>query len=73
MIKTPPIMDAIDRGWPVRNQSTMATRKMVRREATDERTGEVREMRTKKDPEKAVARDKAHCQRLVACVRGHTP
>jgi hypothetical protein len=73
MIKIPPRMDAMGRGWPVRNQSTMATRKMVRREATDERTGDVREMRTKKDPEKAVAGDEAHCQRLVARVRGHTP
>jgi hypothetical protein len=45
----------------------------VRREATDERTGDVREMRTKKDPEKAVARDKAHCQQLVVRARGHTP
>lgn len=48
------MMEDVDRGWPVRSQSTMATRKMVRREATEERTGEVREMRTRKDPEKAV-------------------
>jgi hypothetical protein len=31
----------------------MATMKMVRRAATEERTGEVREMRTRKEPEKA--------------------
>lgn len=32
----------------------MATMKMVSRAATDDRTGEVREMRTRKDPENAV-------------------
>jgi hypothetical protein len=53
MIKIPPIMAAKERGWPVRNQSTIATRKIVRRAATDERTGDVREIRTRKDPEKA--------------------
>lgn len=31
----------------------MATMKMVRRAATEERTGEVREMRIRKDPENA--------------------
>lgn len=31
----------------------MATMKMVRRAATEERTGEVREMRTRKEPENA--------------------
>jgi len=34
--------------------STNATMKMVRRAATEERTGEVREMRTRKEPENAV-------------------
>lgn len=55
MIRIPPMMEARESGWPVRNQSTMATRKMVRRAATDDRTGEVREMRTRKEPEKAIA------------------
>jgi hypothetical protein len=56
----------MESGWPVRNQSTMATRKMVSNAATDESTGDVREMRTKKDPEKAVAEGKkAHGQRSV--------
>lgn len=54
MIRTPPMMDARESGWPVRNQSTMATMKMVRRAATEESTGDVSEMRTKKEPEKAV-------------------
>lgn len=30
----------------------------MRRAATDERTGDVREMRTRKEPEKAVARER---------------
>jgi hypothetical protein len=55
MMRTPPITEAVERRWPVRSQSTIATRKMVRREATEERTGEVREMRTRKEPEKAVS------------------
>ena len=54
MMRTPPMMEPMERGWPVRIQSTMATRKMVRRAATEERTGEVREMRTRKAPENAV-------------------
>jgi hypothetical protein len=53
MMRRPPTIDAAERGCPVRSQSTMATRKMVRRAATDERTGDVREMRTRKHPEKA--------------------
>lgn len=53
MIRTPPMREARESGWPVRSQSTTATRKMVRRAATEERTGEVREMRTRKEPEKA--------------------
>ena len=53
MIKMPPAMAARERGCPVRNQSTIATRKMVSSAATDERTGDVREIRTRKDPEKA--------------------
>lgn len=36
-----------------RSWSTRATIKMVRRAATEERTGEVREIRTRKEPEKA--------------------
>jgi len=36
-----------------RSWSTSATMKMVRRAATEERTGEVREMSARKAPEKA--------------------
>lgn len=53
MIKIPPIMAANESGIPVRNQSTIATRKIVRRAATDESTGEVREIKTRNDPENA--------------------
>lgn len=53
MIRIPPTMEAPERESPVRSQSTMATRKMVRSAATEERTGEVRDMRTRKEPEKA--------------------
>ena len=53
IIRIPPTMAADDRGWPVRNQSTIATRKIVRSAATDDRTGDVREMSTKNDPENA--------------------
>lgn len=54
MIRMPPMMVEIESGSPVRSQSTMATRKIVRSAATDERTGDVREMRTRKDPENAM-------------------
>ena len=54
IIRIPPMMDAPDRESPVSNQSTMATRKMVSNAATDERTGEVSDIRTRKEPEKAV-------------------
>lgn len=55
MIRAPPAAAAPDRGvlsgggssW-----STRATRKIVRRAATEDRTGEVSEMRTRKEPEK---------------------
>ena len=67
-------MAAGDRGSPVRNQSTIATRKIVRlgsiswrtmnrirsgdqgaySAATEESTGEVREISTRKEPEKAI-------------------
>jgi hypothetical protein len=36
-----------------RSWSTIATMKMVRRAATEERTGEVSEMRIRKEPENA--------------------
>lgn len=57
MISSPPRMLADVRGelsgggssW-----STMATMKMVSSAATEDRTGDVSEMRTRKDPEKAV-------------------
>ena len=35
-----------------RSWSTSATKKIVSRAATDERTGDVREIRTRNDPEK---------------------
>lgn len=67
-------MAAGERGSPVRNQSTIATRKIVRlgsiswlnmkrirlgeqgaySAATEESTGEVREISTRKEPEKAI-------------------
>lgn len=53
MIRIPPMMDATDRFSPVSSQSTIATRKMVNRAATDERTGDVRDIKTRKDPENA--------------------
>jgi len=53
MIQSPPMTAAVESGTPVRNQSTIATRKMVRRAATEERTGEVREMSTRNEPENA--------------------
>jgi hypothetical protein len=37
-----------------RSWSTMATMKIVRRAATEESTGEVRDIRTRKEPENAV-------------------
>ena len=70
MMRKPPTIAAKDSGSPVRNQSTMTTRKIVRliyvsilnseaggggrnpyRAATEESTGEVSEMSTRKDPE----------------------
>lgn len=54
MINMPPTMDPMDSGWPQSIQSTMATRNIVRRAATDERTGDVRDIRTRKEPENAV-------------------
>ena len=53
MMRMPPIMAAAEGGCPVRSQSAIATRKMVRRAATDERTGEVRDIRTRNEPENA--------------------
>ena len=52
----PPTMAAGVRGelsGGGRSWSTSATMKIVRRAATDERTGEVSEMSTRKDPENA--------------------
>lgn len=57
MIRIPPMIAAAEGGWPVRSQSAMATRKMVSSAATDERTGEVSEMRTRKEPENANLRN----------------
>lgn len=56
MIKRPPTIAAGVSGelrGGGRSWSTSATMKMVRRAATEERTGEVREMRARKAPEKA--------------------
>lgn len=49
----PPTRAAAESGSPLRNQSTKATRKMVSSAATEDKTGDVREMRTRKDPENA--------------------
>lgn len=46
----PPIMAAQLNGWPVRIQSARATRNIVSSAATDDKTGEVSEMRTRKQP-----------------------
>lgn len=54
VIKTPPIIEARESEFPVRNQSTRATRKIVRSAATEDRTGDVREMSTRKEPENAI-------------------
>jgi hypothetical protein len=57
MIKIPPTMAAGVSGelsGGGSNWSTSATMKMVRSAATEDRTGDVRDMRTRKDPLKAV-------------------
>ena len=51
MISKPPRTAAGLRLSPLRNQSTRATRNMVRSAATDDKTGEVNEMRTRNEPE----------------------
>ena len=56
MIRMPPTIEAPERGSPQSIQSTMATRKIVRRAATDDRTGEVREIRIRKEPENATGK-----------------
>lgn len=56
MINMPPTMAAGVRGelsGGGRSWSTSATMKIVRRAATDDRTGEVSEISTRKDPENA--------------------
>lgn len=57
MISIPPIIDAAGRSLWYICQSTRATMKMVRRAATEDRTGEVREIRTRNDPENAIGAD----------------
>ena len=57
IINVPPAMAAPESGefrGGGSNWSIMATMNMVRRAATEERTGEVRDMRTRKDPEKTI-------------------
>lgn len=57
MMRRPPTNAAGVRGelsGGGRSWSTMATMKMVRRAATEERTGEVSEIRVRKEPEKAI-------------------
>lgn len=59
MMRMPPTMAAGVSGefsGGGRSWSTIATMKIVRRAATEERTGEVRLMRTRKEPENAVVR-----------------
>ena len=59
MIRTPPTIAAGVRGefsGGGSNWSTMATMKIVNNAATEERTGDVREMRIRKEPENAVVR-----------------
>ena len=56
MMSNPPTMAALVKGefrGGGSNWSTMATMKMVRRAATEERTGDVRLIKTRKDPENA--------------------
>ena len=56
MISNPPIIAAGVSGEFIgggSNWSTMATMKIVRRAATEEMTGEVSDMRMRKDPENA--------------------
>ena len=65
MIAHPPTNAAALNGVPVSNQSTIATRKIVRSAATELRTGLVRLMRTRKEPEKT-ALDKVEMKRREA-------
>ena len=54
MIRIPPISAASENPLPLGSiQSTRATRKIVSRAATEDKTGDVREISTRKDPEKA--------------------
>jgi hypothetical protein len=58
MIIHPPVIAAADNGefrGGGRSWSMMATMKMVRRAATEERTGDVRLIRTRNDPEKTAS------------------
>ncbi len=62
IISVPPEIAAADNGFPVMSQSVIATRKMVSNAATEERTGEVSDMSTRKEPEK-MALDKVEMAR----------
>ena len=53
MIKMQPIKDAAEGVLLVRSQSATPTIMMVRRAATEDRTGDVRDIRTRKEPENA--------------------
>lgn len=53
MIKIQPIKDAAEGVLLVRSQSATPTMMMVRRAATEDRTGDVRDIRTRKEPENA--------------------
>ena len=64
-IRPPPKKAARDSGMPVIIQSTTATRKIVSRAATEESTGDVKDIRTRKDPENT-AFDRVEMARRVA-------
>ena len=66
IIRMPPVMEAPESAFPLSSQSTMATRNMVRRAATEERTGDVSEMRTRKEPENTVGGEELDgCDRRI--------
>jgi hypothetical protein len=54
IMRMPPDMEAVESAFPVSSQSTMATMNMVRRAATEERIGDVREIRMRKEPQNTV-------------------
>ena len=71
MIK-PPVIAAGDNGFPVNNQSVIATMKIVSIPATEDKTGEVREMSTRKDPENVAFARTEISNIHAASPRGHS-